>query len=136
MLIFYFQNQLHVFSSNNQLKYKKRVYTVDHTPSQIPTSPGVVSSKNVPLRAQLVYKWLGFSVLLVREPAIGLIKWLRSKGLKVWSYVEKCAEFKNQCKRLKSRLVHKSAMCNLGPSILGPRCNVIPWGRQYLKKSA
>ena len=33
---------------------------------------------------------------LVREPAIGLIKWLRPKGLKVCSYVEKCAEFKDQ----------------------------------------
>ena len=27
---------------------------------------------------------------------IGLIKWLRPKGLKVCSYVKKCAEFKNQ----------------------------------------
>ena len=34
--------------------------------------------------------------LLVREPAILLIKWLRPKGLKVCSYVEKYAEFKNQ----------------------------------------
>ena len=33
---------------------------------------------------------------VVREPVIGLIKWLRPKGLKVCSYVEKCAEFKNQ----------------------------------------
>ena len=31
---------------------------------------------------------------LVREPAIGLIKWLRPKGLKVCYYVEKCAELK------------------------------------------
>ena len=44
----------------------------------------------------------GFSSLMtlvthiVREPVIGLIKWLRPKGLKVCSYVEKCAEFKNQ----------------------------------------
>ena len=30
----------------------------------------------------------------VREPVIGLIKWLRPKGLKVCSYVEMCAEFK------------------------------------------
>ena len=30
------------------------------------------------------------------EPIIGLIKWLRPKGLKVCSYEEKCAEFKNQ----------------------------------------
>ena len=33
---------------------------------------------------------------VVREPAIGLIRWLRQKGLKVCSYVEKCAEVKNQ----------------------------------------
>ena len=32
----------------------------------------------------------------VREPAILLIKWLRPKGLKVCSYVEKYAELKNQ----------------------------------------
>ena len=35
-------------------------------------------------------------VLIVREPVIGLIKWLRPKGLKVCSYVEKCAKLKNQ----------------------------------------
>ena len=34
--------------------------------------------------------------VLVREPAILLIKWLGPKGLKVCSYVEKYAEFKNQ----------------------------------------
>ena len=34
--------------------------------------------------------------IIVREPAILLIKWLRPKGLKVCSYVEKYAEFKNQ----------------------------------------
>ena len=33
--------------------------------------------------------------VIVREPVIGLIKWLRPKSLKVCSYVEKCAEFKN-----------------------------------------
>ena len=33
---------------------------------------------------------------IVKEPVIGLIKWLRPKGLKVFSYVEKCAKFKNQ----------------------------------------
>ena len=33
---------------------------------------------------------------IVREPVIGLIKWLRQKGLKVCSYVEKCAELKTQ----------------------------------------
>ena len=35
-------------------------------------------------------------IMLVREPVIGLIKWLRPKGLKVSSYVEKFAEFKNK----------------------------------------
>ena len=33
---------------------------------------------------------------IVREPVLGLIMWLRPKGLKVCSYVEKYAEFKNQ----------------------------------------
>ena len=33
---------------------------------------------------------------IVREPVIGLIKWLRPKGLNVCTHVEKCAEFKNQ----------------------------------------
>ena len=33
---------------------------------------------------------------IVREPVILLIKWLRPKGLKVCSYVEKYAKFKNQ----------------------------------------
>ena len=37
-----------------------------------------------------------FSKVLAREPVILLIKWLRPKGLKVCSYVEKYAEFKNQ----------------------------------------
>ena len=35
-----------------------------------------------------------YSVKAALEPVIGLIKWLRPKGLKVCSYVEKCAEFK------------------------------------------
>ena len=41
---------------------------------------------------------IGFSGIesIVQEPAIGLIKWLRPKGLKLCSYVEKCAECKNQ----------------------------------------
>ena len=34
--------------------------------------------------------------VIVREHAIGLIKGLSPKGLKACSYVEKCAEFKNQ----------------------------------------
>ena len=33
---------------------------------------------------------------IVREPAVGFIMWLRPKGLKVYSYVEKYAEFENQ----------------------------------------
>ena len=33
---------------------------------------------------------------IVREPVIGLIKWLRPNGLTVCSYVDKCALFKNQ----------------------------------------
>ena len=33
---------------------------------------------------------------IVHGPEIGLIKWLRQKGLKVCSYVEKYVEFKNQ----------------------------------------
>ena len=35
-------------------------------------------------------------IRIVREPAILLIKWLRPNSLKVCSYVEKYAEFKNQ----------------------------------------
>ena len=34
--------------------------------------------------------------LLAREPEIGLIKWLKPKGLKACSYVEKYAEVKIQ----------------------------------------
>ena len=60
-------------------------------------------------------------IVLVGEPVIGLIKWLRPKGLKVCSYVEKCAEIKNQILK-KNRLVHKSAMRN-----------GYPRGMQYLK---
>ena len=37
-----------------------------------------------------------FHIVLVQEPAIFLIKWVRPKGLKVCSYVEKYADFKNQ----------------------------------------
>ena len=42
------------------------------------------------------FKWSQKTGPLVREPVIGLIKWLKPKGMKVCSYVEKCAEFKNQ----------------------------------------
>ena len=34
--------------------------------------------------------------IVVREPAILLIEWLRPKGLKECSYVEKYAEFKDR----------------------------------------
>ena len=33
---------------------------------------------------------------VVREPVLGLIMWSKPKGLKMCSYVEKYAEFKNQ----------------------------------------
>ena len=39
---------------------------------------------------------LGAAAVIVQEPLIGLIKWLRPKGLKVRSYVEKYDKFKNQ----------------------------------------
>ena len=45
---------------------------------------------------------------IVREAAIGLMKWLRPKCLKVCSYVEKYAEFRN--KLLKNPLIHKLAI--------------------------
>ena len=63
---------------------------------------------------------MSMNVAIVREPPVGLIMWLRPKGLKVYSYVEKYAEFKNQS--LKNRLVHKVAMRN-----------GIPLGLQVLK---
>ena len=59
--------------------------------------------------------------VIVREPAILFIKWLRPKDLKVFSYEEKYAEFKNQTLK-KNRLVHKNAM----PT-------EYPGGRQFLK---
>ena len=58
---------------------------------------------------------------LVREPVIGLIKWSRPKGLKVCSYVEKCAKFKNQT--LKKIGWYKKTLC----------ATEYPWGRQFLK---
>ena len=51
-----------------------------------------------------------FRCHIVREPAIGLMKWLRSKGLKLCSDVGKCAEFKNQT--LKNRLLKQKCMRN------------------------
>ena len=47
---------------------------------------------------------------LVREPAIGLMKWLWPKGFKVCSYVESVLNLK--FKLLKNRLVHKIAIRN------------------------
>ena len=35
--------------------------------------------------------------ILAREPAVGLIKWLRPKGLMTCSEAEKCAELRNLC---------------------------------------
>ena len=46
--------------------------------------------------AQEEHAHLQSFIFIVRGPVIGLIKWLRPKGLKVCSYVEKCAEFKSQ----------------------------------------
>ena len=48
------------------------------------------------LIVSIPYLCLLLYFVLVREPAIPLIKWLRPKGLKVCSYVEKYTEFKNQ----------------------------------------
>ena len=47
--------------------------------------------RNTVMRQKVISHYL----VLVREPVIGLIKWLRPKKLKVCSNVEKCAEFKN-----------------------------------------
>ena len=66
-----------------------------------------------------------FSIFLytfiVQERVIGLIKWLRPKGLKVCSYVEKCAEFKNQT--LKEIGWYTKVLC----------ATEYPRGVQYLK---
>ena len=62
--------------------------------------------------------------LLFREPVIGLIKWLRPKGLKVCSYAEKCAKFKNQT--LKKIGWYTKVLC----------ATEYPRGMQYLKNSA
>ena len=60
-------------------------------------------------------------VFVVREPAILLIKWLRPKGLKVCSFVEKYAEFKNQA--LKKIGWYTKMLC----------AAKYPGGRQFLK---
>ena len=60
-------------------------------------------------------------VHLVREPTIGLIKWLRPKGLKVCFYVEKCAEFTKQT--LKNGGWYTNVLC----------ATEYPRGRQYFK---
>ena len=59
--------------------------------------------------------------LLVREPVIGLIEWLRPKGLKVCPYVEKCAQFKNQT--LKKNGWYTKVLC----------ATEYPRGMRYLK---
>ena len=48
------------------------------------------------LLQKIVVKQFLDGKLIVREPAILFIKWLRPKGLKMCSYVEKYAKFKNQ----------------------------------------
>ena len=58
---------------------------------------------------------------IVREPAILLIKWLRPKGLKVCSNVEKYYEFKNQT--LKKISWYTKMLC----------AAEYPGGRQFLK---
>ena len=60
--------------------------------------------------------------LVVRELTIGLIKWLRPKGLKACSYVEKWAEIKIKLSKISA--VHKSTMRN-----------GIPRGRRYLNEA-
>ena len=59
--------------------------------------------------------------LIVREPAILLIKLLRPKGLKVRFYVEKYANFKNQT--LKKISWYTKVLC----------ATEYPGGRQFLK---
>ena len=59
--------------------------------------------------------------LLVRKPAILLIKWLWPKGLKVCSCVEMYAEFKNQT--LKKIGWYTKMLC----------ATEYPGGRQFLK---
>ena len=58
---------------------------------------------------------------IIQEPAIGLIKWFRPKGLNVCSYVEKCAGFKKQT--LKKIDWYTKVLC----------ATEYPRGRQYLK---
>ena len=58
--------------------------------ANMPDKKKSINSKTSMLLVQLV-----FVNHIVREPAIGLIKWLRPKGLKVCYYVEKSAKFKN-----------------------------------------
>ena len=62
-------------------------------------------------------------MVLVREPVIGLIKWLRPKGLTMCSYVEKCAEFKNQT--FKEIGWYTKVLCS----------TEYPRGMQYLKNA-
>ena len=55
----------------------------------------VCSEESISLFYLLLYFYF-YVLTIVREPAILLIKWLRPKGLKVCSYVEKYAKFNNQ----------------------------------------
>ena len=72
-------------------------------------------------RFTLYAKCIHHMKVIVREPVIGLIKWLRPKGLKACSYVKKCAEFKNQT--LKKIGWYTKVLC----------ATEYPWGMQYLK---
>ena len=73
------------------------------------------------LRHSLLAYTVKCMVVIVQEPVIGLIKWLRPKGLKVCSYVEKCAVFKNQT--LKKVGWYTKVLCT----------KEYPRGMQYLK---
>ena len=60
---------------------------------------------------RILRQYILWYTVVVQELAIGLIKWLIPKGLKVFSYVEKYAEFKNETLK-KYRQVNKSVICN------------------------
>ena len=77
---------------------------------------------SVPEFNSCMFRWLRTYRVdnLVREPAILLIKWLRPKGLKVCSYEEKYAEFKNQTLK---KIWYTKMLCAVE----------YPGGRQFLK---
>ena len=84
----------------------------------------IISSKEYMLSLSNIKKCscnTSLTDFLVQEPVIGLIKWLRPKGLKVCSYIEKRAEFKNQT--LKNISWYTKVLC----------ATEYPRGKQYLK---